>query len=407
MKRTAIFLAFALLSGGAAVASADPANPDRDILVTFENIGAESAKLGASPPYRFRKRYGISAAVRRVSHAVERDYGLATVDHWPIQSLSVYCYVYRVPAGEDRDNVLARLNSDSRVESAQVLQRFQTHLDDTRHYNDPYLKLQHGLLSLRVIEAHQATQGEGVRVAVIDSHVDVQHEELRGRIRSFEVFADRSRQADADHGTAVASIISANANNAVGIVGVAPAARLDILVSCWSEENGTICDSFTLAKALDAVVRDPPQVVNLSLAGPEDALVGRLIQKAQAAGVVVVAADPSKSDANFPANMSGVVAVGMDESTPAQHLIAPGEQILVASPDDQYELRSGSSLSAAHASGVIALLLSAAPQESSAILEEILQQSQAVGAARIIDVCAALQRAGAKGCDPPRAVRTE
>jgi subtilisin family serine protease len=396
-----------LLLSGAAAATAGSTDPHRDILVTFANIGAESAKLGASPPYRFGKRYGISAAVRRLSRAIEQEYGLATVDHWPIQSLSVYCYVYRVPAGEDRDNVLARLNSDGRVESAQSLQQFQTHLDELRRYNDPYLNLQHGLMSLGVIEAHRATQGEGVRVAVIDSHVDVQHEDLRGRIRSFKVFSDQSKPADAEHGTAVASVIGANANNAVGIVGVAPEAMLDILVSCWSEASSTVCDSFTLAKALDSLVSDPPQVVNLSLAGPDDRLVGRLIEKVQEAGVVVVAANPAREDAGFPASMPGVVAVGLAEQSSTAYLHAPGEQILVALPDDQYELRSGSSLSAAHASGVIALLLAVMPQESPAVLRDILRQSQAAGATRAIDACAALQLAGAKGCEPTRAVRTE
>ena len=407
MIRGATFLVFVFLLGSAVAAAAESTNPNRDILVTFENIGAESAKLGASPPYRFRKRYGISAVVRRVSRAIEREYGLATVDHWPILSLSVYCYVYRVPAGADREDVLARLNNDGRVESAQVLQQFRTHLDASRHYNDPYLKLQHGLVSLGVIEAHRATQGEGVRVAIIDSHVDVQHEDLRGRIRSIEVFADQSRKADAEHGTAVASVISANANNAVGIVGVAPRAMLDIMVSCWSEAHGTVCFSFTVAKALDTVVRDPPQVVNLSLAGPNDRLVGRLIEKVQAAGVVVVAADPSSPERKFPANLPGVVAVGLVDGAPNTRLVAPGEQILVALPENQYELRSGSSLSAAHASGVIALLLSASPRESAAVLQDILRQSQASGATRSIDVCAALQLAGSESCDTPRAVRTE
>lgn len=390
-------------------AQAGAGDSERDILVTFDNTGADAGSAGASPPYRFRKRYAVSSTVRQLSRAVEREYDLDRVDHWPIRSLSVYCFVYRVADDEDRDALIAALSRDARVESVQTLQKFETQLDETHAYNDPYLRLQHGLQQLGVLEAHRAALGEGIRVAIIDSHVDVRHEDLRGRIRSFEVFADHSRAMDDEHGTAVASIIGANANNAVGIVGVAPAAMLDILVSCWNEEHGAVCDSFTLAKALDFLLQDPPHVVNLSLAGPEDQLVGRLIEKALAAGIVVVAADADRgtADVSFPASLPGVIAIGQSQRGEDAVLIAPGEQILVALPQDQYDIRSGSSLSAAHASGVVALLLSVSPEETGDSLRGILLRSQVGDSLRSIDACVALQFAGAIECRPRHAVKTE
>jgi subtilisin family serine protease len=405
-----MLLVAALLGGALACdAQAGATDPERDILVTFDNTGADAGSAGASPPYRFRKRYAVSGTVQRLSRAVERDYDLDRVDHWPIRSLSVYCFVYRVPEGQDRDALIAALSSDARVESVQLLQRFETRLDDLAGYNDPYVGLQHGLRELGVIEAHRAALGEGIRVAIIDSHVDVRHEDLRGRIRSFEVFADRSSAIDEEHGTAVASIIGANANNAVGIVGVAPAAMLDVLVSCWIEAHGTVCDSFTLAKALDFLLRDPPHIVNLSLTGPDDRLVGRLLEKVLDAGVIVVAADAAEDidGESFPASLPGVIAIGQARRGAEGELIAPGEQILVALPQDQYDMRSGSSLSAAHASGVLALLLSVAPQETGDSLRSILQRSQVGDSPHSIDACAALQLAGAMGCRPRRAVKTE
>lgn len=409
MARVSLLWVTALL--GVALASealAEPTDPSRDILVTFENTGASASSAGASPPYRFRKRYAVSGAVRQLSRAIEREYDLDPVAHWPIRSLSVYCFVYRVPEDHDRDDLVAALARDDRVESVQVLQRFETQFDEPDSYNDPYLKLQHGLQLLGVPEAHRAAVGKGVRVAIIDSHVDAQHEDLRGRIRSFEVFSDRGNAIDEEHGTAIASIIGANANNAVGIVGVAPAAMLDILVSCWHEEQQTVCDSFTLAKALDFVLRDPPQVLNLSLTGPDDPLVGRLIASVLEAGVVVVVADPDDLGAGgFPASVPGVIAIGQSERGEMGRLIAPGEQILVALPQDQYDIRSGSSLSAAHASGVVALLLSVSPGESVESLRDILRRSQVGDSQRSIDACAALQLAGATGCRARHLVRKE
>lgn len=395
--------------GVVANAQAGAGDPERDILVTFNNTGADAGSAGAGPPYRFRKRYAVSGAVQQLSRAIEREYDLDRVDHWPIRSLAVYCFVYRIRDDQDRDALIAALSNDARVESVQTLQRFETQLDVTDVYNDPYLKLQHGLQQLGVLEAHRAALGEGIRVAIIDSHVDVRHEDLRGRIRSFEVFTDNSRAMDDEHGTAVASIIGANANNAVGIVGVAPAAMLDILVSCWTEEHGAVCDSFTLAKALDFLLRDPPHVVNLSLAGPDDRLVGRLIERVLAAGIVVVAADADRGagDSSFPASLPGVIAIGQAQRGEDTILSAPGEQILVALPQDQYDIRSGSSLSAAHASGVVALLLSVSPDETGDSLRGILLRSQAGDSLPSIDACVALQFAGAIGCRARHAVKTE
>ena len=370
-----------------AFAASDATDVRRDILVTFDNSGARASRAGA--PYRFRKRYETTGQVRHAAAAVAREHNLVRIDHWPIRSLSIYCLVYRVPEGTDRDALVALLNADARVESAQLLQQFQTRTSEAGGYNDPYAKMQYGLEILDITAAHRQTQGAGIRIAIVDSHADVDHEDLQGRIHTIEVFSSSGETVDANHGTAVASVIGARSNNAVGIVGVAPEATLDVFVSCWhaTDDDAVVCDSFSLSKALDRVLDDPPHILNLSLTGPRDMLVRRLLERVIAAGVIVVAASPSVSEpANeFPASMTGVIgigrsirAAGMDDSAASavNDLFAPGDQIMVAIPDDQYDFRSGSSLAAAHVSGVIALLLSVAPDQSVSSVHEILLQSQ-------------------------------
>jgi subtilisin family serine protease len=103
-----------------------------------------------------------------------------------------------------------------------------------------------------------------------------------------------------------------------------------------------------------------PQVLNLSLVGPRDPLLERLLLKAHDESVVLVAARPAdRTAANaFPAMMDQVIDVGSSASeTPKAglSLYAPGEQIIVALPGDAYDFRSGSSLAAAHVSGIVAL----------------------------------------------------
>ena len=152
------------------------------------------------------------------------------------------------------------------------------------------------------------------------------------------------------------------------------------------------------------MLEDPPHVLNLSLNGPYDPLLERLIQKATQEGVVVVAAGPSDDEPlkAFPSNMPQVIGVGttsMDSAVKGMSstmLFAPGDRILVAVPTDQYDFRSGSSLAAAHVSGVVALLLAATPQHTPETIRSILQRSQAAGLGAMVSInaCNALNLAG-------------
>ena len=384
----------------------EPTDTERDILVTFDNKDARVANAGLGAPYQNRKRYSIGRAVRRISAALVAEYDLQEVDHWPIRSLSVYCFVYRVPDGADRSAILEHLNSDARVESAQPLQRFETSTSDTASYDDAYANLQYSLDVLDITAAHKASLGAGIRVAIIDSHADERHEDLKGRISRLKVFSNEAEAADMEHGTAVACVIGARSNNSLGIVGIAPEASLDMFVGCWSDgpKRPAVCDSFSLSKALDAILADPPHVLNISLIGPRDPLLERLLSRMLDADVVVVAAAPAKTGSknDFPASMGGVIGVASSSETAATQgasddtLYAPGDRILVAVPTNSYDFRSGSSLAAAHVSGVAALLLSRAPQLSAASLQEILRRSQGekITARPSINACAALDLAG-------------
>lgn len=393
-------------------ATAQKNDPDRDILVTFDNQGARAQGTGTSAPYRNRKRYAIAAAARRSADAVRDEYALVEVDHWPIRSLSVYCFVYRVAPDANRETVIARLKTDARVESVQALQEFKTGMTAKGQYDDTYANLQIGLDILDIGAAHRISRGKGVRIAMIDSDADSRHEDLKGRLSKIEVFVRGNAVTDAEHGTAVASVIGANANNAKGIVGIAPEASLELYVSCWTEDgiDNAICDTFTLAKALDTLLDDPPDVLNMSLTGPFDPLLARLLDALQDAGVVMVAARPAdvSNRNNFPASLEEVIGVGDSEPPPPesgsstqllQDIYAPGQQIMVALPNNSYDFRSGSSLAAAHVSGAIALLLAVSPHLPFASVLAFLRESQNVGAtgAVSIDACVVLQLA-----DPAR-----
>jgi subtilisin family serine protease len=348
---------------------------------------------------------------------VAGDYALEEIAHWPIRSLSVLCVVFRVADTDDRDVVIDLLRADPRIESAQRLQRFTTHAPATQAYDDTHIGLQRGLEIMGVPAAHRYSRGRGVDIAVVDGPADVQHEDLQGRITAIHDFTDRHDAPDAEHGTAVASVIGASANNARGIVGVAPESDIEVYVACWKEADAetAVCSSFTLAKALDALAADSADVVNLSLSGPYDPLLERLLAKVARTGAAIVAARPvqERPGTRFPASLDGIIGVtsgdrigiAMPASTRgaagSEALHAPGERIVVALPRDHYDFRSGSSLAAAHVSGVAALLLSVSPNLSSIRLVRYLRASERHAPDGIsINACAALRLADASRTCP-------
>jgi subtilisin family serine protease len=349
--------------------------------------------------------YTVSGRARSLADGLAADYGLLEVTGWPIATLRVHCILYRVPADRSRATLLGQLAADPRVKLAQPLQTFTT---STTGYNDPYVGLQQSFREMSIAAAHQWSQGDGITVAVVDTGVDTSHPDLRGRVRQARNFVDRDRaQFQRDrHGTAVAGIIAAVANNGQGIVGVAPHVELLALKACWQRDassDGATCNSFTLALALAAAIDARADVINLSLVGPSDPLLAALAERATALGSIVVGAVPADGRVDgFPAGVHGVLPVDMAEQpTPAASaLSAPGREVLTLTPQGHYDFATGSSLAAAGVSGIVALMRARQPQLDAAEARGVLTRStQSVrvhaGEYRSINACAAVSAVAA------------
>src|SRR6185503_18556374 len=152
-------------------------------------------------------------------------HGLRHVGAFPLTSIGVQCLVFEVPANRAMDEVLRRLAADRRVESAQANQVFRNLAAGAP---DPYASFQYGARVIHAPQAHRWATGRGVTVAVIDTGIETKHPDLRGRVAKTENFVDGGEQSFAQdrHGTAVAGVIGARANNNEGIFGVAPEADL-------------------------------------------------------------------------------------------------------------------------------------------------------------------------------------
>jgi subtilisin family serine protease len=354
--------------------------------------------------YRLGAGYAGSDAALALAEAVARDHGLQPVDAWSIDVLRLRCMLYRVADGADRERVLQALAKDPRVRLAQPLNGFETLVSAAGPYNDPYVGLQRGFAAMGVAQAQRLSRGEGVRVAVIDTLVDARHPDLAQRVAVQRDFARGGPPTAAErHGTQVAGVIGAAANNGIGIVGMSPGAQLLAYRACWAApapSTGARCDSFSLAQALAQALADRADVINLSLGGPADPLLQQLVEVALARGVIVVGALPAAGRmGGFPSGVPGVVVASVSEAGPAAGgtLPAPGREVLTLQGADGYDFASGSSLAAAHVSGAMALLRALQPGLTGPAAQALLQPGREGG----IALCAALRelRPGA-ACAP-------
>lgn len=391
MTRALLAMALVFALTGCSVAQLRPASDaqialadaERMIVVTLLNPPSAGLR-GAGSTWRgwdLNRSYQVGSDVQGAVAELSSRYRLRQVDAWPIGVLGVHCVVFEIDAKDQREALIQRLSADALVETVQPLNEFRT---ASLVSPSPTRDMQYSLGTMQLEEAHHWAEGRGVRVAVIDTGVDYTHPQLAGRIeRHLDLVGGNGAGfAQEIHGTSVAGVIAA-ASSSSGIVGVAPQAKLLALRACWAQKPAApaaSCNSFTLARALVAAIELNADIVNLSLSGPPDALLTRLVKKALDGGAVVIGALPSSDQRqpSFPTSVAGVIAarsLGPQAQGALPSLAAPGEDIISTAPGATYVISSGSSLAAAHISGVVALLMEHQRGLGGENLRRLLEQS--------------------------------
>jgi subtilisin family serine protease len=368
----------------------DAAAPERQVLVMLR-----------LPPPHYRPdagyggRYlddGGRGARHRIAGELARLHGLKLVGDWAMPTLGVDCYVLEAPPGGAPARIAESLSHDPRVEWAQPVSIYSG-MDGA---TPPLYPVQPSARYWHVAELHRAATGRDVSVAVVDSGIDGHHPDLDGQLASTENFVEGSSYRPEAHGTAVAGIIAARGGRQ-GILGVAPGARLMGLRACWQQAGqGARCSSFTLGKALNFAILHEARIINLSLSGPPDPLLDRLLDAALARGISVVGAiDPQGPARAFPASHPGVIAVAQQARAgavaPAQGgaVLAPGQDVPASLAGGGWRFVSGNSYAAAHVTGMLALLAELRPGANGAQLEHLLVPERGQNAATI-DACATI-----------------
>jgi subtilisin family serine protease len=296
-----------------------------------------------------------------------RRHGLARIASQNFPLVGATIGLFRITDRRSVEIVSRELARDTSFHSVQpnfryVLQEQQAVLTE----GDP---AQYALAILRLPEAHTLAHGANVTIAVIDSGIDLKHPELAGAISgSFDALG--SKEGPHVHGTGIAGVIVAHAR----LMGSAPAAKILAIRAFATAPSGAESTSFVVLKALDYAASHGAQIVNMSFAGPKDALIERGIAAAASKGIVMVAAAGNagpKSPPLYPAANTNVIAVSATDaqdkllaaSNRGSHiaLAAPGVDIFLPAPDEKYQMTSGTSFSAAFISGLVALMLERNP----------------------------------------------
>ncbi len=239
------------------------------------------------------------------------------------------------------------------------------------------------LLDLKRTWPHST--GTGVTVAVVDSGVDADHPQLRGKVlpgRDFYLVGGLPGNFDCgSHGTAVASIIAAKGAKGVGFRGVAPNARI-LPVRVTDRElsdagNPVPINPDAVAAGIRYAADYGASVINLSLSGYGDyPVIRNAVKYAQAKDALLVAAVGNRADMgavpSFPASYEHVLGVGsidieggrVDSSQvgPYVDIVAPGKDVVGASRVRGHGYWTGTSFAAPFVAATAALVRSAWPE---------------------------------------------
>ncbi len=409
MKQLRSFLVLALVAvllvhpisapGGPAKDAALERPGSMDALVESPGAASDAWVVGLSAPLDARGRRafkGVGARVRRVS-ADGR-------------------YVLVEGAREGFDARILKRTKGVRYVEPSV--RFRAN----RIPSDPAYPQQWGLPAVGAPAAWEVSQGSAdVVVAVVDTGVDLGNPEFAGRLTAGRDFVngDASAQDDEGHGTHVASIVAAAADNGLGGSGVAPATRIMPVKVLDAQGGGS---SFDVAQGIRWAADSGAKVINLSLGSRDFAqVIAEAVAYALSKDVVVVAAAGNSAAAvEYPARLPGVLAVSavdrqlalasFSNRGPEVDIAAPGVDILATLPGGRMAAWPGTSMAAPFVAGAAALVRAVSPDlTQSQVAARLTATARDIGPAGkdssfgsgLLDVGRALERSNAGDDDIP------
>jgi len=299
-----------------------------------------------------------------------------------------------LPDGLEPEELIKYLNDHNDVDYAELDEiNFKQEIKiDYNIPNDPLYDYLYGIKNLECLSAWKKTEGDEVLVAVVDSGVDYNHPDIKNNMwqnqngeYGFNFVNNTSDPLDDDgHGTHVAGTIAATGNNKIGIIGVAPKAKIMALKGL--SPNGGFGSN--LAKCIKYAVDHGASIINNSWGPGKSIHVRRAIEYADRKGVIVLFAAGNENEeitADMAAGYSRTISVAAVNRRDSRasfsnygklvDISAPGVSIQsLRFNSGDYTGKSGTSMACPHVAGIVALIKSLKPKIKKKEVLSILQK---------------------------------
>ncbi|MCX6583845.1 MAG: S8 family serine peptidase [Candidatus Aminicenantes bacterium] len=223
---------------------------------------------------------------------------------------------------------------------------------------------------LSIDKIWEYTKGEDIKIAILDTGIDLSHPDLKTGIKDTYDFTGGGSVADIyGHGTHIAGIIGARSTGS-GVIGIAPESEL-LIAKISDNENFKSLTQIT--KAVNWAIENNARIINLSLeTNVNNNSLHNALKVAVEKNIFVIASTGNnKYTVKFPACYDEVIGVGSVDYDGKSYIVsqysgrgkeisvvAPGECIQSCWIDKGYKKESGTSMAAAFVSGCVALMLS-------------------------------------------------
>lgn len=291
-------------------------------------------------------------------------------------------HVVHLPPGLSEEDAVAKLSRRPEFKFAELDRKVTVAMA----VNDPYIGSAWHLGKIGAPAAWDSTLGNGVTIAVLDTGVNVAHPDLKDRIvPGFNAYNNNTETSDlCGHGTAVAGVAAASTNNALGVAGVAGAAKIMPVRIAYEDASGG-CPAYfsTIASGITWAADNGARIANVSFVG----IAGSAAVKSAArymkgkGGLVFISAGNNNIDEKVVPDTAFII-VSSTNSTDSKSsfsswgsfvsLAAPGSGIWTTNNALGYSAWNGTSFASPVGAGVAGLMMAARPDLNAEQIESLL-----------------------------------
>ncbi|MBQ5946798.1 S8 family serine peptidase [Massilia sp. ST3] len=290
-------------------------------------------------------------------------------------------HVVELPPGLSEEDMVAKLSRHPHFKFAELDRKVSVAMAVT----DPYIGSAWHISKIGATAAWDSSQGSGITIAVLDTGVNVAHPDLKDRmVAGYNAVNSGTDVTDlCGHGTAVAGAAAATTNNALGVAGIAGAARIMPIQISYKDSTGCHAYASTIANGITWAADHGARVANVSFVG----IAGSASVKSASrymknkGGLVFISAGNNNVDENVVPDTGYVIVSATDSYDKKASfsswgsfvtLSAPGTSIWTTTSTLGYGTKSGTSFSSPVSAGVAGLLMAARPDLSGAQVEAIM-----------------------------------